>query len=159
MMHHSDTDSEANHRQKMKQSSISLIMLFSFVLLAFILPVGVTTLVSGIGEINQRLVAPVWLLHLSGPNQGIFEFDILLLNLTLYDLLSQLLLAVTASVYYLGLIGRKPMVLSGFVSPVVYMRGLFTAAESFELWMRFPIPIMFVIVVLLLIFYPVTKEK
>lgn len=122
------------------------------VTLAFLSPVGITTGVSGTEELVSRIVAPVWVFNLSGPLAGVLSFDISWLHLTAFDFLSQLLLAIAASLYYLGVVGRKAVVLAGLVSPLVYTRGYLLS------WMHYPIPVMFVIVVLMMIMRPARKE-
>ena len=121
-------------------------------LLAFLSPLGITTGVMGTEELVSRIVAPVWVFNLSGPLAGVLSFDISWLYLTALDFLSQLLLAIAASLYYLGVVGRKAVVLAGLVSPLVYTRGYLLS------WMHYPIPVMFVIVVLMMIMRPARKE-
>ncbi len=124
------------------------------VLLAFLSPLGITTGVLGAGEFVQRLVAPIWVLNLSGPIAGAFNFDFTWLYRTALDFLSQLLLAIVASLHYLGVVGRKAVVLSGLASPLVYMRVYLFPVWELELWMHYPIPVMLVIVLVMIVIHP-----
>lgn len=130
----------------------------SMIVMAFLLPLGTTTLVSGTGEFNQRLVAPVWMLSLSGPIAGAFDFDTMWLYLTALDFLPQLLLATVTSLYYQGIVSRKVVILSGFVSPLVYMRGYLAPVGELQLWMHYPIPVMLVIVLVMMIIHPARQD-
>ena len=126
--------------------------------LAFLSPFGVTTGIGCEDWFDQRLVAPVWVLHLSGPIAGAFAFDIAWLHLTSLDFLSQLLLAIAGSLYYLGVVSRKVVTLSGLVSPLVYMRGYLFPVGELELWMHYPIPVMLVIVLVIIVIHPARRD-
>ncbi|MHA1958898.1 MAG: hypothetical protein ACW99U_01625 [Candidatus Thorarchaeota archaeon] len=143
----------------MKQSETkSIVILLSMIVLSIFLPFGITTGMSGEGAINQRLVAPVWVLDLSGRVAGWFSFDLSWLRLTLLDFISQVIAAVMVALYYGGMIGRKPVILSGLIAPIVYMRVVLTAPDWVEWWMHYPIPLMLVIIIILLALFPLQRD-
>ncbi|MHA1959125.1 MAG: hypothetical protein ACW99U_02775 [Candidatus Thorarchaeota archaeon] len=136
----------------------SIVIPLSLIVLAIFLPFGITTGVFCTGEFIQRLVAPVWYLHLSGPVAGGFAFDLSWLNFTLLEFISQMIAAVMVGLFYRGIIGRKPVILSGLIAPIVYMRVVLTATDWYEWWMHYPIPLMLVIIIILLVLFPFQKE-
>jgi hypothetical protein len=136
----------------------AIVIPLSMIVLAIFLPFGITTGVSGTGAINQRLVAPVWVLDLSGRVTGWFSFDLSWLNLTILELISQMIAAVMVGLYYRGVIGGKPVILSGLIAPIVYMRVILTAPDWYEWWMHYPIPLMLAIIIVLLALFPLQRN-